>query len=77
MIDAFVADGSIDNQGVAQALHTFLEQTQAKMDRGNTEAAKGSLNAFINYTNAQFGKHISPTAAQALIDAAQEVIDSL
>lgn len=76
-IDAFLADESIDNEGIAEASHAFIEQAQARIDKGNVKAATNVLNAFINYVNAQSGKHISTEAAQALIDSAQTVINNL
>ena len=77
LIDARLADGSIDNEGVAQALRAFLEQAQARFDRGNNKAAINTLNAFIKAVRAQAGKHITSVAAQSLTDAAQAVISGL
>ena len=77
LIDAYLADGSVDNQGVAQALRAFLEQAQANIDRGNNKAAINTLNAFIKAVRAQAGKHITSAAAQSLTDAAQAVISGL
>lgn len=77
LVDSFVAGGSIDNEGVAQALYAFLRQAQANLDLGKGNAAENTLNAFVKSVQAQAGKHISSSSAQTLIDAAQAVIDGL
>jgi hypothetical protein len=77
LIDVFLADGSIDNEGIAEALNAFLEQAQAMIERGNTIAAEKILYAFINSVEGQSGRHITTDAAQALSDGAQSVIDGL
>ena len=76
-VDEFLADGSIENQGHAEALQGFLEQAQAMIDKGNTDAAKKILEAFINLVEAQSGKKISEEAAQILINSANTVIEGL
>jgi len=76
-VDAFLADGSIDNEGIAEALYAFLKQAQAMIDRGNAKATTNTLNALISLVEAQSGKHITIDAAQTLIVSAQAVINSL
>jgi len=76
-VDASLAAGAIDNEGIAEALHALVDQAKAKIDQGNVKAATNVLNAFINHVNAQSSKHISTEVAQALIDSAQTVIDNL
>jgi hypothetical protein len=78
-IDAFLADGSIDNEGIAETLNAILVQAQAMKETGNVLAAEKILNVFINSVEAQSqsGRLITTEAAQALIDGAQLVIDGL
>ena len=77
-VDAFLADGSIDNKGIAQALHAHLRQAQAKIDKGDIMGAKKTLNRFIDFLEGpQSGKHITTDAAQTLIIKAQALINSL
>ena len=49
--------------GTANSLVVKLQGAASALDRGNTEAACGSLGAFLNEVNAQTGKKL--TAAQA------------
>ncbi|UCG87978.1 MAG: hypothetical protein JSW71_05385 [Gemmatimonadota bacterium] len=75
LVDQLVAEGAIDNTGVAHAFLAHLEQAAAAIDRGNSTAAENKLNAFINFVNAQSGKHVQPDAAQELIELANRVIE--
>ena len=72
-----VANGSIDNQGVAEVLNAFVDHVGAAIARDNTTAATKTLEAFIRFVRAQSGKHIDAVAAQTLIDLAQAVIDQV
>jgi hypothetical protein len=76
MVDDFVASGDID-ANIANSLKSKLEAALASLARGNENSARGQLNAFINHVEAQRGKKISDSAAEALISAAQAVLDGL
>jgi hypothetical protein len=76
MVDDFVASGDIDAT-MANSLKSKLEAALASLERGNENSARGQLNAFINQVEAQRGKKISDAAADALISAAQAVLDGL
>jgi 2',3'-cyclic-nucleotide 2'-phosphodiesterase (5'-nucleotidase family) len=76
-LNAFYADGQIDNWGIYNSFYKILLQTQKMLDRGQTALAIKSLNAFINKVDAQSGKHITPEAAAILIADARWVLHSL
>jgi hypothetical protein len=57
--------------GVANALCSKLDNTQAAMDRGNANAADNVLGAFINEVQAQAGTAIPSDKAPILIDLAR------
>ena len=66
------------NQGQANSLIVKCEAAFRALDRGNTTAAINQLNAFINEVAAFINAGIlSPAEGQALIDAAQAIIDVL
>jgi hypothetical protein len=69
--------GYIDDEGVESGLLDKLYAAQDKIETGNSKTAKNILNAFINQLKAQSGKHITPEAADILINDAQHVIDNL
>ena len=77
MVDAFLADGSIDNKGVARSLHALLDNAQMMMDKGNLKAAENLLNAFIHHVEALSNKKIEAEDAETLVGKAQAVIDTL
>jgi PKD repeat protein len=77
IVDEFVADGSVENEGVTRTLHSFLEQAQAMLNRGNPNAARGILGAFVKFTENQKGRHITEDASESMVQTAQEVIGSL
>lgn len=54
--------GWITNQGICRSLEVKLENAQRQLERGNTNAASGSLQAFLNELEAQKGKQVSPEA---------------
>jgi hypothetical protein len=76
LVDAFVASGDIDPT-MANSLKAKLEAALASLSRGNENSARGQLNAFINHVEAQRGKKISDSAADALIEGAEDVVDRL
>ena len=61
-------------KGVQQTLTSKLAAAFAAMERGQEKAAVNSLNAFMNYVNAQTGKKLSGADAQALLALAEEII---
>lgn len=54
--------GWITNQGICRSLEAKLENVERQLDQGNTNAASGSLEAFINEVKAQKDKHLSSEA---------------
>ena len=64
-------------QGIENSLVSKLEAAIKSLDRGRENAAENQLNAFINQVEAQRGKKISEEDADALIAAAQQIIDLL
>lgn len=67
----------IDQHGIATSLLKKLEAAEAAVGRGNLEAARRTLDAFIQEVESQRGKHISEPAADLLITDARFVRDSL
>jgi hypothetical protein len=63
--------------GIENSLLAKLENAQRKVDAGHSQGACGSLGAYNNETRAQAGKKLEPAYAQALIDDATAVRDSL
>jgi hypothetical protein len=76
-VEHCVANGFINNQGVANSLLSELASAQAAQDNGQTGAAINLLGAFIHEVQAQAGKHIVPPHAQHLVTHAQMVIGAL
>jgi hypothetical protein len=66
-VDAFEADGSIGNSGIAESLRAFLAQAEAAISRGGTDAAISSLTRFIDHIGRQTPRHITESAAQTLV----------
>jgi len=69
--------GHIDNQGVANSLLAKLDAAQAAFDRGQTQVAVATLEAFIHEVEAQAGKHIDPEHADHMVMHAWHVIHGL
>lgn len=65
------------HHGTENSLLAKLNAARAALDAGDTEAAIGSLQAFINHVKAQRGKKIDPEEADDLIAAAEAIIDAL
>ena len=61
------------NDGIQQALVKKLQQAKESAARGNTNAMRGQLNAFINQVKAQSGKALTEEHARELI----ELVDSI
>lgn len=64
-------------QGIENGLVSKLEAAIDSLNRGQDKAARNQLNAFINLVEAQRGKQISETDADALIAAALDIIELL
>lgn len=67
----------IKNVGLKNSLIKKLQNAEADQGRGDTKAAKNTLNAFINEIKAQSGNGIDPDAATMLTQDAQYLIDHL
>ena len=65
------------HQGIENGLVSKLEAAIDSLNRGQDKAARNQLNAFINLVEAQRGKQISETDADALIAAALDIIELL
>ena len=76
-IEELGVDGEIDNQGIVTSLLAKLDAAQKLIDDGKTDQAKSLLNAFINEVHAQSGKHITPEAAELLIESAEHILSNL
>ena len=77
IVNRLLAEGKIDNAGIANSLIKKLENAQKSLDKGQLKAAVNQLNAFINEVQAQSGKHIAADAASLLIADAQYIIAHL
>ncbi|MBI3754220.1 MAG: hypothetical protein HY266_09330 [Deltaproteobacteria bacterium] len=69
--------GLIDNDGIKQSLLVKLDAAENSIKRGQKQAAKNQLNAFINEVNAQKDKHIKGQAVDILINGAQYIASNL
>jgi beta propeller repeat protein len=77
VVDEAIGDGSIDNQGIGNALTKKLENALAALDAGDVATARDLLNAFIAQVSAQSGKHIDAATADELIQLAEAVLATL
>jgi hypothetical protein len=74
-VEDLVEAGSL-NEGQGNAFLGKLENAKKKLDQGKTNAALNLLNAFINQVNSFISEGIlSPAEGQALIDAANGIIN--
>lgn len=76
-VEAFLADGSITDPGIARSLRAKLEGALAALERGNPKAARNKLEAFVHHVEAQKGKKISAEAAEELLDLTTQLMDEL
>lgn len=77
-IDLSFKIGWIKNEGLENSLIMKLQNAEADQSRGDTIAAKNTLNAFINEVKAQAaGNGIDPDADTMLAQDAQYLIDHL
>lgn len=83
VIGSLLADGCINNSGIANALTSKLSAAQGYISVGDTLDAINTLTAFKNQVNAQSGKHILTSApcpfnaASVLTTDAQSLINTL
>jgi hypothetical protein len=63
--------------GTSNAFQAKLRKALAALERGDTQTALALLKSFINSVEAQRGKALTDAEADALIAAAQAIIDSL
>src|SRR5579885_240544 len=64
-------------QGITESLDAKLNSVLSSLNSNQNNAAKNQLNAFINEVNAQTGKKITQDQATQLIQAAQNIINSI
>ena len=76
-IEELGLEGEIDNHGVVTSLPAKLDVAQKLIEEGKTDQAKIILNGFINEVQAQSGKHITPDAAELLLQAAEYILSNL
>jgi len=76
-IEELGSEDKISNQGIVTSLIAKLNVAQKLVDNGKTDQAKKILNAFINEVQAQSGKHITPEAADILIESAEYILSHL
>ena len=76
MVNNFVTSGDITGQA-ENGLLAKLKTIQQKVMNGQLDAAANEMGAFVNEVQAQLGKKISETAANALIAKAQAVAAEL
>jgi len=63
--------------GIENSLVSKLENALASWEKGNNNACENKLNAFINQVEALSGNKLTEEEANALIDAAQNIINNL
>jgi hypothetical protein len=61
-----LANGSINNHGVANSLTNQFQKAQGYIAAGNHSGALHALRAFIQHVRAQSGHHVSPAVATEL-----------
>jgi len=76
-IEELGSEGEIDNQGIVTSLIAKLNVVQKLVEDGKIDQAENILNAFINEVQAQSGKHITPEAADILIESAEYILSHL
>jgi hypothetical protein len=64
-------------EGTENSLVSKLENAIEKLKDGDNKTAAKKLESFINQVEAQRGKKLTDEEADALIEAAQEIIDSI
>lgn len=64
-------------RGIQNSLLKKLESAQAALDRGNMQATRGKLKAFVNAVRAQRGKTLPEEQADVLLQLAESVLSIL
>ena len=59
--------------GTANSLNSQLSAALSALQRGNSNAACGSLGATQNYVNAQTGKKLTQDQAATILDVVQRI----
>ena len=79
LIDNLIADIEelVLPKGISNSFTSKLDAVAAKLEIGKDKAAINQLKAFINHANAQRGKKVGNADADALIAAAQAIIDAI
>jgi len=77
VVDQFLANGSIDNMGIADAFKSKLQTVMDALNDTDPQTAIGALRALINHLEAQSGKHITAEAAERLMYLAAGLTDSI
>jgi hypothetical protein len=77
VISSFLTTGAIDKSGIATSLASKLTTAQTYITASDNQTAVNVLGALFNEVNAQSGKHISASAAAALIADTQALETSL
>lgn len=77
VIGSFRTLGTIDNSGISNSLTGKLAEVQTYISSGDNQTATNILSAMDNEINAQSGKHITSSAAAALITDTQALQGSL
>lgn len=67
----------ITNQGICRSLEAKLDNVKRQLDRGNRNAAKGSLEAFLNEVEAQKDQQLSSEAYALLSFNGQYLLEQL
>lgn len=76
-VDDLLADGAIDNSGIATALKSKLVALAQALSTGDYAEAMDALGAFLHQLGAQSGKHVAPAAAELLAYAAEHLKDAI
>ena len=77
VIGSFRTVGAIDNSGISNSLTGKLAEAQTYVSSGDNQTATNILSAMDNEINAQSGKHVTSSAAAALITDTQALQGSL
>ena len=76
-IEELGTEGEIDNQGIVKSLLAKLNVAQKLVDKGKEDEAEMVLNGFIMQVQKLSGIHITPEAADILIQSAEHIISEL
>jgi hypothetical protein len=69
--------GWISKKGTCQSLLAKLRVAKASLGRGQTQAARGQLNAFLNELRAQKGKSVNQSAYDLLKTDANYLLNTI